>query len=110
MAQSKAENYALLFLFKEDYKLKEFEVTIKATAFKKAKVFAETEEAAINLANEIYCKTNLLDFKDEDVDEISVGADEISVEESAEQMRNMMAGFFENNCDIDEFIFRQGLS
>ena len=90
--------------------MKEFEVTIKATAFKKAKEFAETEEAAINLANEIYCKTNLLDFKDEDVDEISVDADEISVEESAEQMRNMMSRFFENNCDIDEFIFRHGLS
>ena len=75
--------------------MKEFEVTIKATAFKRAKVFAETEEAAINLANEIYCKTNLLDFKDEDVDEISVGADQLDT------LQEVDITFSFSNCYIN---------
>ena len=57
--------------------MKEYEVTLMATSYKTVTVRAESEDEASLIAMNVYNRTDLLNFTDDDVDEIAVTADEI---------------------------------
>lgn len=57
--------------------MKEYEVTLMATSYKMVKVRAGCEDDAALIAMNVYHQTDLLDFTDDDVDEIAVTADEM---------------------------------
>ena len=56
---------------------KEYEVTLMATSYKTVTVRAESEDEASLIAMNVYNQTDLLNFTDDDVDEIAMTADEI---------------------------------
>lgn len=56
--------------------MKEYEVTLMATSYKTVNVRAESEDEAALIAMNVYNQTDLLNFTDDDVDEIAVTADE----------------------------------
>lgn len=57
--------------------MKEYEVTLMATSYKTVTVRAESEDEASLIAMNVYNQTDLLNFTDDDVDEIAMTADEI---------------------------------
>lgn len=57
--------------------MKNYEVTLMATSYKKLEVCADNERAAEGLAMRMYHQTDMLNFADEDVDEIAVQATEM---------------------------------
>ena len=62
---------------KELKQMKEYEVTLMATSYKTVTVRAESEDEASLIAMNVYNQTDLLNFTDDDVDEIAMTADEI---------------------------------
>ena len=63
--------------------MKNYEVTLMATSYKKLEVCADNERAAEGLAMRMYHQTDMLNFTDEDVDEIAVQAAELEEPETA---------------------------
>lgn len=52
--------------------MKQYDMTMVAVSEKKVKVFAESAEAAASMVEKIYNETNILDFTNRDVTDISV--------------------------------------
>ena len=57
--------------------MKNYEVTLMATSYKKVEICAENERTAEGLAARMYHQTDMLNFTNEDVDELAVQATEI---------------------------------
>ncbi|MDE6053614.1 MAG: hypothetical protein K2G55_07620 [Lachnospiraceae bacterium] len=52
--------------------MKQYDMTMVAVSEKKVKVSAESAEAAASMVEKIYNETNILDFTNRDVTDISV--------------------------------------
>jgi len=57
--------------------MKNYEVTLMATSYKKVEICADNERAAEGLAARMYHQTDMLNFTNEDVDELAVQAAEL---------------------------------
>ena len=57
--------------------MKNYEVTLMATSYKKVEICADNERAAEGLAARMYHQTDMLNFTNEDVDELAVQATEM---------------------------------
>lgn len=57
--------------------MKNYEVTLMATSYKKVEICAENERTAEGLAARMYHQTDMLNFTNEDVDELAVQATEM---------------------------------
>ena len=82
--------------------MEQFEITLTAISEKKVTILAESTEEAMKKAGKIYEETDLLDFTDDDVMELSVGV--VVVEEEA----NLCAtcDCYCHTCEDDSFFGR----
>ena len=76
-------------------------VTLEATSYKEVPISAASEEAALELAHEMYFNSGVLEFGDDDVVEITAGikddhAYDMSEEENLDELEAL--------CDIVRFI------
>ena len=76
-------------------------VTLEATSYKEVPISAASEEAALELAHEMYFNSGVLEFGDDDVVEITAGikddaAHDICEEENLDELEAL--------CDIVRFI------
>ena len=76
-------------------------VTLEATSYKEVPISAASEEAALELAHEMYFNSGMLEFSDDDVVEITAGikdddANDIDEDEPIDEI--------EPFCDIVRFI------
>lgn len=62
--------------------MKQYEMTLVAISEKRVKISAESAEAAAQMVEKIYSETNLLDFSNRDVTDVSVLAKAADVKES----------------------------
>lgn len=58
--------------------MNQYEMTLVAISEKRAKIYAESPEEAAELLEKVYHKTNILDFTNEDVTDISVAGMEVN--------------------------------
>lgn len=56
--------------------MKNYEVTLMATSYKTVTLPAESEKDAEKLAGYLYFSTDMLDFDNDDIDEVSIEANE----------------------------------
>ncbi len=52
--------------------MKQYEMTLVAISEKRVRISAESAEAAAAMVEEIYSETNILDFTDRDVTDVSI--------------------------------------
>lgn len=52
--------------------MKQYEMTLVAISEKRVKISAESAEAAAQMVEKIYTETNILDFTDRDVTDVSI--------------------------------------
>jgi hypothetical protein len=76
-------------------------VTLEATSYKEVPISAASEEAALELAHEMYFNCGVLEFGDDDVIEITAGikddaAHDVCEEENLDELEAL--------CDIVRFI------
>lgn len=76
-------------------------VTLEATSYKEVPISADSEEAALELAHDMYFNSGVLEFVDDDVVEITAGikddaAHDICEEENLDELEAL--------CDIVRFI------
>lgn len=76
-------------------------VTLEATSYKEVPISAASEEAALELAHDMYFNSGVLEFVDDDVVEITAGikddaAHDICEEENLDELEAL--------CDIVRFI------
>lgn len=57
--------------------MKNYEVTLTATSCKRVTLSAESEKAAKKLAGDLYFSSDMLDFNNDDIDEVSIEVNEI---------------------------------
>ena len=57
--------------------MKNYEVTLTATSCKTVTLSAESEKAAKKLAGDLYFSSDMLDFNNDDIDEVSIEVNEI---------------------------------
>ena len=62
--------------------MRQYEMTLVAISEKRVKIFAESAEAATQMVEKIYSETNLLDFSNRDVTDVSILAKAVDVKES----------------------------
>ena len=65
---------------KEAFAMRQYEMTLVAISEKRVKISAESAEAAAQMVEKIYSETNLLDFSNRDVTDVSVLARAIDIE------------------------------
>lgn len=52
--------------------MKQYEMTLVAISEKRVRISAESAEAAAQMVEKIYTETNILDFTDRDVTDVSI--------------------------------------
>lgn len=57
--------------------MKNYEVTLTATSCKTVTLSAESEKAVKKLAGDLYFSSDMLDFNNDDIDEVSIEVNEI---------------------------------
>ena len=57
---------------KEEVAMNQYEMTLVAISEKRVKISAESAEAAAEMVEKIYSETNILDFSDRDVTDVSI--------------------------------------
>lgn len=57
--------------------MKNYKVTLTATSCKTVTLSAESEKAAKKLAGDLYFSSDMLDFNNDDIDEVSIEVNEI---------------------------------
>lgn len=57
--------------------MKNYEVTLTATSCKTVTLSAESEKATKKLAGDLYFSSDMLDFNNDDIDEVSIEVNEI---------------------------------
>lgn len=62
--------------------MRQYEMTLVAISEKRVKISAESAEAAAQMVEKIYSETNILDFSNRDVTDVSVLAKAADVKES----------------------------
>lgn len=60
--------------------MKQYEMTLVAISEKRVKISAESAETAAKMVEKIYSETNILDFSNRDVTDVSVLARAIDIE------------------------------
>ena len=76
-------------------------VTLEATSYKEVPVSAASEEAALELAHEMYFNSGELEFSDDDVIEITAG---IKADDTNDASEVVSIDELEALCDIVRFI------
>ena len=57
---------------KEEVAMNQYEMTLVAISEKRVRISAESAEAAAEMVEKIYSETNILDFSDRDVTDVSI--------------------------------------
>ena len=57
---------------KEEVAMRQYEMTLVAISEKRVRISAESAEAAAEMVEKIYSETNILDFSDRDVTDVSI--------------------------------------
>ena len=57
---------------KEEVAMNQYEMTLDAISEKLVRISAESAEAAAEMVEKIYSETNILDFSDRDVTDVSI--------------------------------------
>lgn len=57
---------------KEEVAMKQYEMTLVAISEKRVRISAESAEAAAQMVEKIYSETNILDFSNRDVTDVSI--------------------------------------
>lgn len=63
----------------EEVAMNQYEMTLVAIAEKRVRISAESAEAAAEMVEKIYSETDILDFSDRDVTDVSILAKAVEV-------------------------------
>lgn len=84
--------------------MKNYEVTLMATSYKTVALPAESEKDAEKLAGYLYFSTDMLDFDNDDIDEVAIEANEIedANKHLCELISDLQAAIHEARLSVDD--------
>jgi len=84
--------------------MKNYEVTLMATSYKTVTLPAESEKDAEKLAGYLYFSTDMLDFDNDDIDEVSIEANETedANEHLCELISDLQTAIHEARLSVDD--------